>query len=57
MRRKSIINKISKPINPYSSPIIEAMKSECEFGSIPHRALEVPGPKPNKPPELIAILL
>ena len=45
------------PINPYSSPIIEDMKSEYALGNEPHLALEVPGPNPTIPPELIAILL
>ena len=35
----------------------EAIKSDQALGRLPHLALEVPGPKPNKPPELIATLL
>ena len=36
---------------------IETIKSVYAFGSIPHLALDVPGPSPVSPPELIAIQL
>ena len=48
---------IGQPDIETPSAAIEAIKSDHALGRLPHLALEVPGPNPNKPPELIATLL